>query len=63
MYYGMSMECDALITENWVEFLEEGELNNEYLFQNKNGDIDESRPNGDSIEGYPFTRYIKGRCY
>lgn len=63
MYYGMSMECDALITENWVEFLEEGELNNEYLFQNKNGDIDESRPNGESIEGYPFTRYIKGRCY
>jgi hypothetical protein len=42
---------------------EDGELNNEYLFQNKNGDIDESRPNGESIEGYPFTRYIKGRCY
>ncbi len=58
-----AMHCEAIITQNWVEFLEEGELDNEYLFQTKNGDIDESRPNGVSLEGYPFTRYIKGRCY
>ena len=58
-----AMHCEAIITKNWVEFLEEGELDNEYLFQTKNGDIDESRPNGVSLEGYPFTRYIKGRCY
>lgn len=60
---GFSMECSGMVTENWVEFLEEGELNNDYLFQNVNGDIDHTRPNGESIEGYPYARYIKGRCY
>ena len=61
----VSSMLQALVaaTERIFEFLEEGELDNEYLFQTKNGDIDESRPNGVSLEGYPFTRYIKGRCY
>ena len=63
MYYGFISTCESIITENWVEFLEEGELNNNYLFQTKNGDIDLTRPNGESIEGYPYNRYIKGRCY
>lgn len=63
MYYGFTSTCDALITENWVELLEEGELDNDYIFQNENGDPDLTRPTDVSIEGYPYTRYIKGRCY
>ena len=62
MYTGFTMNVDAIITENFVELLEEGELDNNYLFQTPAGDIDESRPNGESIEGYPFTRYVNGRC-
>lgn len=63
MYAGFETTCSALITENWVEFLEEGELNNEYVIQNQNGDPDLDRPQGESIEGYRYQRYIKGRCY
>ena len=62
-YVGLSMECEAIITENWVEFLEEGELDNNYVIPNKNGDPDLDRPQGESIEGYRYSRVIKGRCW
>lgn len=63
LYFGFGAHCDALITENFVEFLEEGEIENEYLYQTPNGDIDGDRPNGISIESAPYTHYIKGRCF
>lgn len=63
LYFGAIAHCEALITENFVEFLEEGELENEYLYQTPNGDIDIDRPNGISIESAPYTHYIKGRCF
>ena len=63
LYFGFGAHCDALITENFVEFLEEGEIENEYLYQTPNGDIDVDRPNGISIEGATYTHYIKGRCF
>lgn len=63
MHYGYLSTCDDIITENFVELLEEGELDNDYIYQNENGDPDLDRPNKESIEGMPFTRYIKGRCY
>lgn len=63
MYQGYSSMCENIITENFVEFLEEGELNNDYIYQNENGDPDLDRPSKESIEGMPYTRYIKGRCY
>ena len=62
-YFGLSMECESIITENWVEFLEEGELDNNYVIPNKNGDPDLDRPQGESIEGYRYSRVIKGRCF
>ncbi len=63
MSFGFSSECSGLVVENWVEFLEEGELNNDYLYQTENGDVDLTRPNGETMEAAPYTRYIKGRCY
>lgn len=62
-YYGFTSSVSEIITRNDVEFLEEGELPNDYLFQTPNGDVDVDRPNGSNIEAYPFTHYINGRCY
>lgn len=63
MNYGFSMNVSQLFTENFVEFLEDGELQSEYIHQNKNGDPDLTKPNGISIEGYIYTHYVKGRCF
>lgn len=62
-HMGWSSETSQLYTENFVEFLEEGEVKNEYIHQNENGDPDRTKPNGVTIEGYVYTHYIKGRCY
>lgn len=63
LYFGCYSSCEGITTENYVELLEEGELDNDYIYQNENGDPDLDRPNGESIEGHPYFRYIKGRCY
>ena len=62
LYFGYSAECSTIITENYVEFLEEGELINEYIYQTENGDRDMDRPYQESIEGNEFIHVIKGRC-
>jgi len=61
--YGFYSETSQLFTENFVEFLEDGEVRNEFIHQNENGDPDKTKPNGLTIEGYVYTHYIKGRCY
>ena len=63
LYFGYSAECSTIITENYVEFLEEGELINEYIYQTPNGDRDMDRPYQESIEGNEFIRAIRGRCF
>lgn len=62
-FFGWTSIVDELYTDYEVELMDKGELDNEYLFQTKNGDIDHSKPNGESIEGYEYTHYVKGRCY
>lgn len=61
--YGITSTVDELYTKNFVEFIDDGEVKNEYIHQNKNGDPDLTKPNGVSLEGYVYTHYIKGRCY
>ena len=63
MHFGYSAECNTIITENYVEFLEEGELINEYIYQTPNGDRDMDRPYQESIEGNEFIHALKGRCF
>ena len=63
LYFGYSAECSTIITENYVEFLEEGELINEYIYQTPNGDRDMDRPYQESIEGNEFIHAIRGRCF
>lgn len=61
--FGWTAECSDISADYLVELLEEGELHNNYLFQTPNGDIDKSKPNGESLEGYEYTHYVQGRCY
>lgn len=53
----------TIITENYVELLDNGELINEYRFLTPSNDHDTERPYQVSIEGYPYVHQIKGRCY
>ena len=53
----------TIITENYVELFDNGELINEYRFLTPSNDHDTERPYQVSIEGYPYVHQIKGRCY
>ena len=63
MHFGFESYCESLVVENFVEFLEDGELENEYIYQNENGDRDMDKPYKVTIEGHEFTHYVRGRCY
>ena len=63
MGIGFNSTCSYIVTENFVELLEEGELDNDYIFQNENGDPILDRVTDSAIEGYPYFRYVKGRCF
>lgn len=62
--YGFYSEFVTLtIASNDVMLDEEGELLNENVFTNKNGDPYLNKPKEVSIEGYPFQHKIKGHCF
>lgn len=63
MYVGFSSVSTLSSGAFGVELQEEGELVNEYIFTNKNGDPILSKPSEVSIEGYPYKHKIKGHCY
>lgn len=46
-----------------VEFLEEGCLDNEYVYANENGDEDKSKYEIQAVEKKMFRHDLKGRCY
>ena len=61
--FGITSTFEFVQRQYEVELMEKGELVNNYVFTNKNGDPDKTRPTEISIEGYPYIHKIKGRCY
>lgn len=62
-YSGTSFEIGELITTNSVRFKEDGCLDNEFVYQNEDGDAIPELFNPVPVEGEPYKHDIRAECF